>query len=160
MREIKFRAWDKKSNKYRKIDSFSYGGNGHWDTCDQLPKVYSLWGFDIIDDKDVICNRQREEVELEQFIGLYDSTKWEELSYKEKTSFIHSGKKQSEWKGKEIYEGDQVKDEHTGTVGIVMFEEGSFDCGNSFEYKGFVELCIRKRIKVIGNIHENKDILK
>jgi len=56
--------------------------------------------------------------------------------------------------GKEIYEGDYVEDDATGAVGCVTFEEGSFDCGNTFEYKGFVELCLRGRIKIIGNIHE------
>lgn len=58
--------------------------------------------------------------------------------------------------GKEIYEGDIVKYYsllNDGFCnGIVLFENGSFFIGECY--------LSRKKVEVIGNIYENKDLLK
>jgi len=51
-------------------------------------------------------------IEPEQFTGLYDSTKWDDLPEADRLSWIelNAGKMGSnEWPGREIYEGDLVK---------------------------------------------------
>lgn len=51
----------------------------------------------------------------EQFIGIYDSTKWNELSGDELDSWVNGGNKPSEWKGRPIYEGDVIKETSRGS---------------------------------------------
>lgn len=44
-----------------------------------------------------------------QYIGLHDNTKWEVLTEEERAEWLQiSGKVPSEWKGREIYQGDVV----------------------------------------------------
>ena len=40
------------------------------------------------------------------FTGVYDSTTWEDLTEKERSDWTLAGNMPSDWKGKEIYEGD------------------------------------------------------
>ena len=56
--------------------------------------------------------------------------------------------------GKEIYEGDIVKDKD-GNIGKVDFEIGCFWLNNIMEYKDCVERNERSyMVEVIGNIYE------
>ena len=59
--------------------------------------------------------------------------------------------------GKEIYEGDIVKDE-VGTVIKVILQPGSF----GFDYmNGRVDVCgIGKFCEIIGNIYENPELME
>ena len=143
VREIKFRAWDKKNNKMRpqygviakiewsvdyipnKIGVYEYvqineAGDGDWD------------GFEL----------DKGEFELMQYTGLKDKN------------------------GKEIYEGDILKcyyggSEH-GAVEEVEFKDGAFILRHRtipisiyLEYDG----TYTTDIEVIGNIHENAGLL-
>lgn len=52
-------------------------------------------------------------VKDEQFTGLYDSTKWAELTEDERSAWMRAGKSPSEWKGKEVYDGDKLSQVET-----------------------------------------------
>lgn len=62
--------------------------------------------------------------------------------------------------GKDIYEGDIFKYEY-GKIYFVGFEDGCFDARKDFE-DGGDELYIFDNVfvEVIGNIHENKELIK
>ena len=70
MREIKFRAWDKQSKKYRKLKSITFDEKGKID-------VLNIWGFDIIYQKDIIinlnCEKELKRIVLEQYTGMKDA---------------------------------------------------------------------------------------
>jgi uncharacterized phage protein (TIGR01671 family) len=154
MREIKFRAWDKKSKKIREVnfiafhnkrDAFSFNPSN-------TPKVIHLWGRSMIEDKDIILHREENYVILMQFTGLKDKY------------------------GADIYEGDIFADVlNTKDIGVVKFGEYNhcfdkqqlIDFGNhigfyvEFNYKG-----TRKDLKywaknseIIGNIYETPELL-
>lgn len=63
--------------------------------------------------------------------------------------------------GKEIYEGDIVKDESIGLLGVVKFSERYLQfvvddvCDGEQDYSEFMN-----QVEVIGNIYENSDLLK
>ncbi len=110
MREIKFRAWDKKEKRYWTQEEMNAIG-GYYYT------------FALSDDDGLFV--------LEQFTGLQDKN------------------------GKEIYEGDIVEGVSISTGpfrGVVEFESGTFGVA------GHV-LGIPLTKEVIGNIHENSNLL-
>jgi uncharacterized phage protein (TIGR01671 family) len=141
MRKIKFRAWDKKTKKIRSVVSIAFHNKRRvFDYEDSnLPKVVNLWGYDIIEQKDICLHREGNEYVLMQYTGLKDKN------------------------GKEIYEGDIVKwakeTNHTSKctmLGPKPIIWSSEFCG--FELNGFG--LIYKKYEIIGNIYENPDPLK
>lgn len=112
-----------------------------------------------------------------QFTGLYDSTKWEALSESEQKEWLENHTA-DEWKGRKIFEGDVLDLTHylIMDVGVVKFGEyKDLDMGNDYPcgHVGFyvdVEKqrnSVRKDIlfsapkcKVIGNIHDNPELMK
>lgn len=123
-----------------------------------------------------------------QFTGLYDDTKWEELTDTEKKDFYDSVKSEDGitikyesvekvkrlWKGKKIFEGDYVihkidegtEDEIT-CIEYVGFMDGSFGffdhiVGESPTKDTFTpfEYCILENTTFCGNIHDNPELLK
>lgn len=75
---------------------------------------------------------------VRQFTGLYDNTKWEELTVEEQAEFLYpeNGGKHSkeEWKGKPIFEGDIIKasfkvagkENGCYAIGYIVYEEDGF----------------------------------
>ena len=139
MREIKFRAWDKKTKKMRAVNSivFHYEEECFDFDNSRLPKVVNLWGKDIIEDKVIVLHREIKDVELMRYTGLKDKN------------------------GKEMYEGDIVEvteeDEYLhlewdeDTASFVMSGrhfELDFDSYWSYE------------IEVIGNKFDNPELLE
>lgn len=135
MREIKFRAWDKKSKKMRAVNSIAFHNeNGCFDfNNSHLPKVVNLWGRDCIEDKDIIIHRESDECELMQFTGLKDRN------------------------GKEIYEGDHVIND-SGRICEVVYFVSPEHCG--FDLKPVNDKGVWNKkwhlwdCTIIGNIHD------
>ena len=146
MRETKFRAWHKKRKKYYKVLHLHIASimEGVWATCE---------GYSIIEQKEIHIQIQPQDCISEQFTG---------LCYKN---------------GKEIFEGDFLEyrdftsDEcilgcDATQKGVVKWIESrcSFNPqeikknhkgGNYISYWDFCE-----NIEIIGNIHENPELLK
>lgn len=63
--------------------------------------------------------------------------------------------------GQPIFEDDIVEDWQTasGHKSPIVFIQGEFHA-EGFDYKGFLELCVRGRIHVVGNIHDNPELLE
>lgn len=154
MREIKFRAWDKKTKKMRDVGMVSFHNKrSSFDyNASNLPKVYSLWGKDIIDDKDVCLHREPPSVILEQYTGQKDKN------------------------GTEIYEGDIVEI----NMGYITPSILEVVYGGHWEYAAFglhgkrrkkdttesdyswdiLNSATAKDCEIIGNIHENPELLE
>ena len=74
-------------------------------------------------------NRSMSEVILMQSTGLYDSTKFEDLSEEEQEEWLESGKDANEWHGREIFEGDLIHYTYDGFDWYVpvVYREGRFE---------------------------------
>ena len=138
-REIKFRLWDKEHKRMLSIETLAL----RFSPKGLLTSIYT-YGPDFSNDPDIICGDEPDldSVILEQFTGLDDIN------------------------GKPIYEGDIVRwglgHEKPVRVAVVIFDPdicfdsnvGIFDYGN-FAYKE-----TDKYLTVIGNIHENPELLE
>jgi len=141
MREIKFRAWDVT--------------NGMWiDSGDCIMSVG-------LDGKILLWHGAREENRLD-FSGPYDVMLWE------RTAFLPTGRYKllqytglKDKNGKEIYEGDVVKDVGGG-VYEVRWSTPYFACYQPGPVEGseleshFYDLSL----EVIGNVYENPELMK
>ena len=131
MRTIKFRAWDKKARQMARVMSLTQ--------MEQTPLTLIKYGTELDEKAWAIPSEQ---LEVMQFTGLLDKN------------------------GKEIYEGDIVR--HTfisgdQEVGRIVWNEGSArfvwyarDAGDGY---GMQRKDDGDR-EVLGNIHENPELLK
>lgn len=131
MRDIKFRAWGNRQNKYLNPDDVSIRADGfitvfnvdgkHSRAVQPPGDLLSPWFI------------------IEQYTGLKDKT------------------------GTEIYEGDVVKVEGDGEIYRVEWIRSGFGLEpryNSPRYPVLGNVELRKKIEVIGNIHENPELLE
>lgn len=68
-RDIKFRAWDKKSKKMRVVESIGFGAISIYE---KGYPVCNMIGYDIIEEKAIIIHRDSPHFELMQSTGLHD----------------------------------------------------------------------------------------
>lgn len=131
MREIKFRVWDKERKWFLNDDMF-------------IELDGTLW-----DDSDFKYNTPNKEIEraktdryiLERYTGLKDKN------------------------GKEIYEVDIVRvfqPFNVPTKAIVEFNDGCFELkGIELTWRDYVKcFVVNHAIEIIGNIHENPELLE
>lgn len=160
MREIKFRAWDKKNKAMRNVWGLNWSFSG-----DKLQSVIAV--DPVINGEYILKN---DDFELMQFTGLFDATQWGDLSEKEQLGFVTDGKgyTSDDWRGKEIYEGDIVKVNkevaesisEPKIVSIIWDEkDGAFFTSNH-RYLWLVATKAYNNCEVIGNIWENPKLLK
>lgn len=145
MREIKFRAWDKKSKKMRVVSSIVFDSYSEFSKNIKV-KLVNLWGkiFPAYDDgecnTDILVKREGSTFVLMQYTGLKDKN------------------------GVEIYEGDILIIELDWGYGLskiyteVYFDKGMFKAKaiNSHEDTPLIEM---PYFEIIGNIYENKELL-
>lgn len=137
MREIKFRAWNKNHSKMYSVYCIDWKHGLVF--CKSIEGTTHTFGLN--------------DVVLLQFTGLHDNTKWKELSEEERSEWTRSGHMPSEWKGREIYEGDiDGSDEPM----YVTFEDGSFGL-NDFKY--FDPFINWNQLEIIGNVYENPELI-
>jgi len=139
MREIKFRAWDRAYKEMLQVGMLEWycnlSGRNH-DTkmafVKGKPFVRTKINFEEYQGGDV-----EERFELMQYTGLKDKN------------------------GKEIYEGDILKDTY-GLIKIKEMEEGTFtytDDKNNLGGVFPIDYSELKNCEIIGNIYENKELL-
>jgi uncharacterized phage protein (TIGR01671 family) len=130
MREIKFRAWDKKRKRMYEVHTLIL--NSYHKEIN--PHVWAnLWGFDIIEDKDILLHA--EDVELVQYTGLKDKN------------------------GKEIYEGDIVKYGSTPYTVSWIPEICAFEI-TGYNRSIVLNKSTEHIMEVIGNIIENSELVE
>ena len=102
-----------------------------------------------------------------QFTGLYDATPWEELTTDEQAMFLYpenGGKRSKEdWKGKPIFEGDIMPVWENGEEYHykVVYNGDCFMLSMLDSEQGSYPLSVKHNIsEVIGNIHDNPELLK
>lgn len=103
------------------------------------------------------------------FTGLFDCTKWEELTIEEQALFLYTidgvQRTREDWKGRPIFQGDIVKHYNKIDVG----EPDAFDIGEIYWQEDtceFIRTSARYKrdfrigsdciYKIIGNIYDNK----
>ena len=139
MRELKFRIWSKEQKTYKYGHPYNKVG---WFYINELGNLFSDYG-------NIVCPEyKQDEFVVEQYTGLKDKN------------------------GKEIYEGDiatiqskpYIPDEYIIDAKPIIFMNGLFSIKKSEFvhipiYLFFNAENITHDIEVIGNIHENKELL-
>ena len=141
MRTIKFRAWDIKENRLiyeQTMTSIDGDGDEHDYMIILSPysdEEYLGITTSCVYEQEIKGEIERAKGKLMQFTGLKDKN------------------------GKEIYEGDIVKQYKDEGLGIIKWINSGLFCEYQSEEGGYSELDI-KECKVIGNIYENPEIIK
>ena len=144
----KFRVWDKKRSEMINLIAINFHK------------------YIAMDDLICSCNdgpitRNFQDVVLMQPTGLYDSTKFEDLSEEEQEEWLKSGKTADEWQGREVFEGD-ILTSQDGTDGLIS----RFIVKRDEFYTGFTPMnregCgfNRTMCEVIGNVLQHPELLE
>lgn len=160
--EIKYRAWDKLKKCWVVKDT---GMN------EMLLHINPILVY-CVDNAGVDetpSGYMSENIIISQSIGVYDATKWNELSEKEKKTWIEKGNTYSEWKGKEIYERDllEIPKEHFAyeeykdqKIQEVVFRGGSYQLiREQIGWEGELLIIIKHECKIVGNVFENPELI-
>jgi len=131
MREIKFRVWDKLRKKFAKqITTFKFDRNGDINLVVYLDRINKT--REILDKDRIYTN----EFDIMQYIGLKDKN------------------------GKEIYEGDIV--EYEGEKYTITYDEyaASYILKEGKEQGWVLGGKGWEKVKVVGNVYENPELLE
>lgn len=99
-----------------------------------------------------------------QFTGLYDNTKWEELTLDEQQLFLYPKlrrrRTKEEWKGKRIYSGYILKGAWNTRFSVFYDEvSSSFRAKTSDGFERELSYFGIDKLKVIGHVHETPELL-
>lgn len=167
-RTLKFRAWDKKRKEWYNASD---------------PDSTTFYGFHLFGECTGFCYpsiEDLEHLEITQFTGIHDSTKWEELTEDERTKWTLAGNMPSEWNGKPIYDGDIISFDNIVSAdygGGYVYDkscvyriiwnnrlagwEPKFDEMDELNFKRHTRgLMLQGVCKVIGNVFENPELLE
>lgn len=142
MREIKFRAWDKKLNIMLKVDYLEF--SQWWVQCERPDDAPKHNGDAFYSERNSFKNEGTDRHILMQYTGLKDKNE------------------------KEIYEGDIIEggylnsltQEFTSKKYIVEFKKASFT-GKLIGHSPFGDTWLNFiKGKIIGNIYENPELLE
>lgn len=141
MKDIKFRAWDKEKNKMIYSD-------------ETYPRSVYKFDFEILKDYKFTLNKMTDRFNVVDEEG--DDYYIETYSPVDADTMQYTGLKDKN--GKEIYEGDILLCCDLEINGTVFFNEGCF----RVQWENCIEdLCENCDVyEVIGNIHENPELMK
>lgn len=136
-------------------------------------------GIAIAPDETVIILTKEEQIvwnvipeTVGQFTGLYDKTRFEDATTQQREYAVNIASKKGtdpkdEWKGVKIFEGDILgcNEPNSGEYYVTSFEinpiYGIFLNNDSLRFElSLYEYTMPYNIKVIGNIHDNPELLK
>ncbi len=137
-REIKFRAWDKTSNRMFYQEDFERV------ELDTKNKLVSLVISETIGSKYVLDYEDGIEAEIMQYISLKDKNRKEIYEGDILSIKIYGG-------DKVIVEGKTVVEFKDGCFGVIWGHDKAFLSLNSF---------FKAKFEVIGNIYENPELLR
>ena len=108
------------------------------------------------------CYKEIDPATVGQWTGLYDSTKWEDLTPQEQEDFADSFEDerhcnpQEHWRGRLIFEGDVLQSNGMNFNSTVKYNNltGSFCAFYSSLHDS------EERYEVIGNAHDNPELLE
>lgn len=161
--EYKFRVWCKNNREWEK------------DTCVLTPNGKLIHQSA----KGPLVPLRPDTHIVSMFTGLYDSTKWEQLTQEERKEFYHKNNSEDGetikyqhiddvkhlWKGREIWEGDVV----LATLKYfdiinekckVIFHNGSFGVQYGFSTDYFKSFAAWDEVTVIGDVWQNPELLE
>lgn len=137
-REVKFRIWDKTSNRMLYQDDFERV------ELDTKNKMVSLVRSETIESSYVLDYEDGIEAEIMQYISLKDKNRKEIYEGDILSIKIYSG-------DKVIVEGKTVVEFKDGCFGVIWGHDKAFLSLNSF---------FKAKFEVIGNIYENPELLE
>lgn len=135
-------------NAAHRIFDNKYPEASFWDFIECVSKQEYI--REVSDDCDLIITKDF--TNLMQSTGIYDATKWKELSPEKKSEWLKENKLQ-DWKGVEIFEGDVTEIKYSKdhySYGVVSYFENSA----GYDRGGTSLGSYQKRTKVVGNIYE------
>lgn len=135
-------------NAARRIFDNKYPEASFWDFIECVSKQEYIQ--EVSDDCDLIITKDF--TNLMQSTGIYDATKWKELSPEKKSEWLKENKIQ-DWKGVEIFEGDVTEIKHgkdNYSYGVVNYLQNLA----GYERGGTSLGSYQKKTKVVGNIYE------
>ena len=138
MREIKFRAW------HKRIKVFGYPARG--DNTNKNDRTFTFGDTYLVFEPN----------NCEWIVGTFEKIATEDcLNNPDVVIMQYTGVKDKN--GEEIYEGDVIVQKHGEIKGVVKFRDGVFGVDTG---KAFYPFPAYKDIEIIGNIHENPELLK
>lgn len=147
--ELKYKVWDKKTKKIRKIHSIAFNDKGDI-------KLVNMWGTDIIAQKEYVIQREKD-YELLPSTGVEDINKKEaylgHVLKKQVIKWLSEKQKEKCEKDNSFYVVKKESDNNN------MYLEYNFNVRGYWETNN-LELRRIKDLEIVGNIYENPNMIK
>ena len=155
MNETKYRAWTRLNPKMRSVMDIGWSKNGK---------------IEWVGLRDSTQPRLLRELDLMQFTGKYDNTKWEELTETEQLDWVsrfasyEQAAAPEEWVGREIYRGDVLRILGGGLFSKTLLlrvdqEPGGFMVRDKHNQCPLWSLA-NEDLEIVGNIFANPELKK